>query len=90
MVMQEHDLVFRQAQTYTTSFLFCLSADAPLGDPFFGPPKEDRHSIENDRKDTATTRLANFSQPLIGATSASEYVLWNGGGKQYPLKPIPV
>jgi hypothetical protein len=70
MVMQEHDLVFKQAQTYTTS---CLSGSAPLRHPPREPPKEDKHSIEKDKNDIATTRLANFSQPLIGSHLCSEY-----------------
>jgi hypothetical protein len=72
MVMQEHDLIFKQAQTYTTSFLFCLSASAPLREPLRGPPKEHKHSIEKDKNDNAITRLANFAQPPIDSHLCSE------------------
>lgn len=65
IVMQEHDLVFRHAQTYTTSFLFCLSGFAPLRVPFSWPPKEDKLSNEKDKAVSAAARLPNFPRSFI-------------------------
>jgi hypothetical protein len=69
IVMQEHDLVFKHAQTYTTSFLFCLSDFVLLRVPFSWPPKEDKLSNEKDKAVSAAARLPNFSQSFISRPS---------------------
>jgi hypothetical protein len=89
IVMQEHDLVFRHAQTYTTSFLFCLSGFALLRVSFPWPAKEDKLSIEKDKAVNAAVRLPNFSQPFISRpprTQCPEKGAMASSWQQYPLK----
>jgi hypothetical protein len=58
--MQEQDFVFRQAQTYTTSFPVCAWVFLPAGDGGWEPPDEGITADNNNKIKTAAVDLVWF------------------------------